>query len=123
MKAVNLSISPLHAETIATHLLIVIKNYVTGKPAGSISEETMAILKNLDQVYQKLTALSDSRDDESARSLVLTFPEAEAFLEAFTDAGFQGAARRDAFYEKHSYSAYFAQIYAGYLDEVRAGLG
>ena len=118
MKGVNLNISPLHAETLAAHLIIVMKNCITGKPEGSIPTEVMDVLTKLDQAYQKLTSLSGSRDDETPQSISFTLPEAEAFIKAFKEDPFQSAAQQDAFYEGHSYSAYFAQIFSGYLEQV-----
>ncbi|MCB0616084.1 MAG: hypothetical protein H6573_34990 [Lewinellaceae bacterium] len=121
MKKIKFNISPLHAETIAVHLLIVLKNFVTGKKEGSIPDETMELLSHLDVAYQKLSALSDSTDDETPQPVALSIPEAEAFIKAFTEERFQAAALKDEFYQRHSYPAYFAQIYSKYAEQVSEG--
>jgi hypothetical protein len=121
MKQITLHISGLHAEALSTHLLIVLKNYITGKKSGSIPEENVEILNNLDQVYQKLQTLTEADDDETAQTLIITIPEAEALIKAFIEPAFKDAALKDAFYQAHSYGAYFERIYAGYLREVGAG--
>ena len=149
MKDVQFNIPPLHAETIAVHLLIVLKNYlelinhqrhtVSTEPnaltsgelerlprpgaggAGSISDETLQLLGHLDSAYQKLIALSENLDDETPLPVSLTIPEAEAFIKVFTEETFEAAALKDEFYQKHSYPAYFAQIYSKYVEEVSEG--
>jgi hypothetical protein len=115
------NISGLHAEALSTHLLIVLKNYITGKKPGSIPEENVEILNNVDQVYQKLRTLTEAADDETAQTLTINIPEAEALIKAFIEPAFKDAALKDSFYQKHSYGAYFERIYAGYLREVGAG--
>ena len=121
MKEVKFNISPLHADTIAAHLLIVLKNFVTGKKAGSITPETMELLGNLDKACQKLSALSGSMDDETPQPVAFSIPEAEAFIKVFTEEAFEAAALQDEFYRRHSYPAYFAQIYSKYADRVSEG--
>jgi len=39
----------------------------------------------------------------------------------FTEERFQAAALRDEFYQRHSYPAYFAQIYSKYAERVSEG--
>jgi len=121
MKEVRFNISPLHAETIAVHLLIVLKNFVTGKKAGNIPDKTMQLLGHLDSIYQKLSALSGSQDDEAPQPVSFSIPEAEAFIRVFAEERFQAAALRDEFYQRHSYPAYFAQIYSKYAERVSEG--
>lgn len=149
MKEVKFNISPLHAETIAVHLLIVLKNYLdvlnrrkrntptepnpppsgeleslprpSAGGAGSIPEETMKTLEHLDSAYQKLSALSDTMDDETPQPVAFSIPEAEAFIKVFTEEAFEAAALQDEFYRRHSYPAYFAQIYSKYAERVSEG--
>lgn len=121
MKQITLHISGLHAEALSTHLLIVLKNYVTGNKKDHISEEKMHVLNNLDQVYQKLQTLTEVADDETPQTLTISIPEAEALIKAFIEPAFKEAVLKDAFYQKHSYGAYFERIYAGYPREVGAG--
>ena len=121
MKEIRFKISPLHAEAIAVHLLLILKNFVTGKRAGSIPTETMELLEYLDRAYQKLSSLSGSIDDETPQPVSLSIPEAEAFIKAFTVEAFQDAALEDEYYQKHSYPAYFAQIYSRYVELVSEG--
>ncbi len=118
MKEVKLSISPLHAQALGAHLILVLKNYLTGKKEGSIPQNTLALLEQMDQAYQKLSALQDGGDDETPRPVSFTLPEAEAFLKAFTEEEFQSAALQDDFYQRHSYPTYFAQIYSRYLEQL-----
>ena len=54
MKEITLQISGLHSEAPSTHLIILLNNYVNDKKEGDILEANMIILKNLDQIYQKL---------------------------------------------------------------------
>lgn len=121
MNEVKFNISPLHAETIAVHLLIVLKNFITGKKEGSIPEETMKTLEHLNSAYQKLSALSDTMDDETPQPVAFSIPEAEAFIKVFTEEAFEAAALQDEFYRRHSYPAYFAQIYSKYAGRVSEG--
>ena len=121
MKEVKLNISPLHAETIAVHLLIVLKNFIAGKKEGELSDEILKLLGHLDSAYQKLFTLSDSPDDETPQPVAFTIAEAEAFIKAFTDETFEAAALQDEFYQKHSYPAYFAQIYSKHVEQMSEG--
>ena len=121
MKEVKLNISPLHAETIAVHLLIILKNFIAGKKEGELYGETLQLLGHIDSAYQKLDALSGEQDDETPQPLAFTIAEAEAFIKAFTDETFEAAAQQDDFYQRHSYPAYFAQIYSKYVEEVSEG--
>ena len=118
MKTITFHISPLHATTVATHLLLVLQNSVHGRSAANLSENILTILGDLDQVYQKLQALSLKQDDETPLSVTLSLSEAEAFIKAFTEEPFQSAGQGDAFYDQRSYAAYFAQIYSGYLERI-----
>lgn len=65
--------------------------------------------------------LSEVPDDETPQQIAITIPEAEALIKAFIEPEFKSAALEDAYYQKHSYGAYFERIYAGYLREVGAG--
>ena len=121
MKEVKLNISPLHAETIAVHLLIVLKNFIAGKKEGELSDEILKLLSHLDSAYQKLFTLSDSPDDETPQPVAFTIAEAEAFIKAFTDETFEAAALQDEFYQKHSYPAYFTQIYSKHVEQMSEG--
>lgn len=118
---VKLNISALHAIAIATHFTIVMKNYIAGKKKGDIPEEKLALLEYLDRVYQKLDALSEADDDETPQPVSFTIPEAEAFIKAFTDEELKDAALKDEFYQRHSYAAWFAEIYARHLEAISEG--
>jgi len=120
MQTITLHISGLHADALATHLLLVLNNYVSGKKAGSIPEKQLSLLKQLDQAYQKLNTLTSAQDDETPQPLQLALPEAEALLQAFTQPAFKEAALQDDYYQRHSYADYLHQIYAPYLREVGA---
>lgn len=78
----------------------------------------MAVLKQIDQIYQKLAALNTEGDGETPQVVALTLLEAEAFISVFTEEEYQQAASADSFYQQHSYAAYFAQIYARYMEAV-----
>ena len=118
MKSITFQISPLHATTVATHLLLVLQNSIHGKSVANLSENILVILGDLDRVYQKLQALALKQDDETPVPMELSMSEAEAFIKAFTEEPFQSAGQEDAFYDQRSYAAYFAQIYSGYLERI-----
>lgn len=118
MKEIRLDISGLHAEAMATYCIIVLKNYLSGKPEGSIPQEKLHLLEHLDAAYQKLNQLTESEDDESPQPIHFNLPEAEAVIKAFTDEEFKETALQDEFFQEHSYPAYFAQIFSGYLEAI-----
>ena len=118
MNYITLQISGLHAHAMATHLIIVLNNYVRGKKEGSIGATDMEQLTRLDVVYQKLSGLSTLPNDEDAQQLLLTLEEAEAFIAAFTEPTYKEAALQDAYYQDHSYPDYFKRIYAKYLRDI-----
>jgi hypothetical protein len=113
-----LSIPPIHATALAGHLLLVLKNYVEGKPASSIPQEQFHLLSDLDQAYQKLDALSDYQDDETPQHLQLSAAEATALVQAFRDETLREAAQSDEFYQRHDYEAYYHGIYSKYLTKL-----
>lgn len=121
LKEIQVNINGLHAEALATHLLIVMKNVISGKPEGSIPEDALSILNQMDQAYLKLKALSEKQDDESLNSLFLTVPEAEAIIQAFINKEFKTAALQDPFYQKRSYSDYLQQVFSRYLKDISGG--
>ena len=57
MKTVNLEVPGINAHAMGVHLLLVIKNYVTGKKVGSIAPKKMEMIQAMDQAYQKLNLL------------------------------------------------------------------
>lgn len=121
VKEIQVNINGLHAGALATHLLIVMKNAVSDKPEGSIPEDSLSILNQMDQAYLKLKALSEKQDDESLNSLVLTVAEAEAIIQAFINEEFKMAALQDAFYQERSYSDYLQQVFSRYLKDISGG--
>ena len=120
---IPIHLSPLKAESLATHLLLVLKHTVEGQPAGSLPAEQLARLGQIDQAYQKLTTLSTHSDDESRQPLHFTPSEARALLQAFRDPALLEAAQRDLFYKRHNYEAYYEGIYKPFLEALEAGLG
>jgi hypothetical protein len=121
MHEVKLNIPGLYAAAIAAHFIIVMKNYISGRLEAEISPEMTALLGNLEKAFQKLDALSERVDDETPQPVSFTIPEAEAFIKAFTEEELKHAALKDEFYQRHSYAAWFARIYAGSLKEIGAG--
>lgn len=120
---ITIYLPPLRAESLATHLLLVLKHTVEGQPAGSLPEEKLNLLNQIDQAYQKLNTLSEHTDDESPQPLHFSPEEARAILQAFRDPSLLQAAQRDDFYEQHDYEAYYEEIYEPFLEVLEAGLG
>ncbi|PHN05410.1 hypothetical protein [Flavilitoribacter nigricans] len=118
MTTIHLNIPGIDAHALSIHLLVVIKNYIEGKEAGSIPAQKMEYLEAMDRSYLKLDQLSQCHDDETPQPLALTTEEAEAVIRAFTDAEFQELALRDEYYQKNSYTSYFGLIYAKYLKKI-----
>lgn len=114
-KEITITISGLHAEAIAIHLLIVMKNFIPTMKEANLSEPTSGLLNNLDQVYEKLNLLSSEQDDEAKKQIHLSIPQAEAIIQAFISEPLKSAALQDPYYQQKSYSEYFEQIYASYL--------
>lgn len=121
MKEIGIDISALHAEALATYFIVVLKNYLSGKAEGSIPEDKLRLLEQLDSVFQKLNRDSKEQDDESRLTIHFSIPEAEAFIKAFTDEEFKQVALQDQFFRENSYAAYFGQIFSTYLEVVSSG--
>lgn len=121
-QAILIHLSPLRAESLALHLLLVLKHTVEGQPADSLPEEKLELLGQIDQAYQRLNALSGYTDDESLQPLQFTTEEARALLRAFHEPELLEAAQQDAFYERHDYQAYYKEIYKPFLEALEAKL-
>ena len=121
MDFIKLYISGLHANALSTHILVVLKNFVTGKEPEQISSEQMITLENLDYAFQKLKVLTEALDDETPQEIHFTFPEAEALILGFTDEAYTALTEEDPFYQDHSFAEYFGQIYGRYLEGISAG--
>lgn len=119
---ITIYLPPLRAESLATHLLLVLKHTVDDQPAGSLPEEKLNLLNQIDQAYQKLHSLSELADDESPQPLHFSPEEAHATLQAFRDESLLQAAQRDVFYERNEYEAYYEGVYEAFLEELEEGL-
>ncbi len=118
---IQLKISGLHANAMATHLLIVIKNTLSGKEEAEIDQRILNTLTNLDKAYAKLSEIGEKQDDETPKSVHFTIAEAEAIIQAFIDKEFKKAALKDPYYEKYAYSDYFQHVFSKYLKEISTG--
>ncbi len=114
-KEIKIQISGLHAEAVALHILIVMKNFIPTLNNNGFSDSTANLLENLNTVYEKLNQLTQKSDDESLNTLHLKIAEAEAIIQAFINEPLKEAALKDPYYQNKSYSKYFEKIYANYL--------
>lgn len=114
-KEIIIQISGLHAEAIALHILIVMKNFIPTLNNNGFSDPTANLLENLNAVYEKLNQLTQRSDDESLNTLHLKIAEAEAIIQAFINEPLKEASLKDPYYQNKSYSKYFEKIYANYL--------
>ncbi|MCI4647574.1 hypothetical protein [Phaeodactylibacter sp.] len=121
-QAILIHLSPLRAESLALHLLLVLKHTVDGQPADSLQEEKLELLGQIDQAYQRLNTLSEFTDDESPQPLQFTPEEARALLRAFREPDLLEAAQQDAFYERHEYESYYEGVYGPFVEELEASL-
>lgn len=121
MVKIELDIPGLHAEALSSHILVVLKTFIEGKKPGDIPSEQLTILENLDGAYQKISVLTEASDDESLQDVAFTLEETEALLQAFTDETFTKPASEDDYYQHRSFSEYFMQVYAPYLERLSEG--
>ena len=117
---ITLSVRPLHATVIVAHLMIVLKQYISGKSEGGLSPAELERLCHINQACQKFESCAEGvdGDDETPLPVALSPSEAHAFVSAFRDDALLQPALSDDFYARHDYEDYLELIYERYLEQV-----
>ena len=119
-----LPVRPIHATAIVAHLLIVLKQYISGKSEDGLSPSELERLSHINQACQKFESCAEGvdGDDETPLPVSLSPSEARAFARAFRDEALLQPALSDDFYARHDYESFYALIYEPYLEALEEGM-